>query len=263
VTTATGPLVSRWLPFAVPECDVRLYCLPHAGGSASTYRVWAGRLGRVGVCPVQLPGRETRLRETPHTRMETVVGELADVVLADAAGPYAVYGHSLGALVGFELLRELARRGAPPPVHLVVSGSPAPHADSPDDDPSTVGMTDDQAVALLRRLGGTPEWALTDPTVLRMVLPPFRADFTIKETYAYRPGPPLNVPITALAGTSDPRATPTEMKAWRDQTLGRFRLHTLEGGHFAVLEHPDRTAAHLREALHPWSSAAGSPALPR
>lgn len=282
MTTALAPAepaTAAWLPFAEqPGCTgVRLYCLPHAGGSASAYRSWFGRLGGVSVRPVQLPGRETRLRDTPYDRMDLLVPDLADAVLADLVRtdpvpadtspggetrPYAVYGHSLGALVGFELVREIRRRGGPAPVHLFVSGCAAPG--SPDDgEPPVAGMTQGEVVALLRRIGGTPEWMLADPTVLRMILPPFRADFGVRDTYVYRPGQPLEVPITALAATDDPRAGTADVAGWRDQTTGRFTSHTLTGGHFAVLEQAAVTHRYidlaLRGAPAPWRGTRPTP----
>jgi surfactin synthase thioesterase subunit len=237
----------RWLPYGYTEGPLRLYCLPHAGGSASVYRSWFGRIGPVAVCPLQPPGRETRLRETPHTDMASLVAEAAAVILADDGRPWAVYGHSLGATVGFELIREVRRRGGPEPVHLIVSGCPAP--DTPDDDPRVTGLDDDEVVAMLRRLGGTPEWMLTDPSVLRMILPPFRADFGVKESYVYRPEPPLRTPITAIAATHDPRVDVASMTGWREQTTGRFTAHTVPGGHFAVLEQAATTHRLIRAAL--------------
>jgi len=249
--------LDKWFPFQVPEGDVRLYCLPHAGGSASTYRAWTGRAGRAAICPVQPAGRETRLRDTPHRLMEPLVAELADAILAREGGGrsgggskagYAVYGHSLGALVGFELLREIRRRGGPDPVHFIVSGCSAPQLSSAES-VRVSELSDAEIVELLRGLGGTPGWMLADPTVLRMILPPFRADFSIKENYRYAPQPPLDVPITALAATHDPRADVQSVSGWRDQTTRRFEQHLFTGGHFAVLEQPNLTHAYIRAAL--------------
>ncbi len=245
---------SRWLPFGVAGTGLRLYCLPHAGGSASVFRPWAGRLAGVDVCPVQPPGRETRRTDPAHTSMAALVAELADVVLADAEpGRYALYGHSLGALTGFELAKEIRRRGGPAPAHLLVSGCSAPHWVT-DDDRAWAGriMTDEQIVTLLRSLGGTPEPYLSDPTALRFILPPLRADLAVKTTYRYQPEPPLDIGVTAIAGTSDARATVPSMLAWREQTVARFRSRILTGGHFAVLEQPDSTLYYIREALRPW-----------
>jgi surfactin synthase thioesterase subunit len=257
-SAAVAPSVRRWLPFSVPERGIeagglRMYCLPHAGGAASAYRSWGGRIGAVTVCPIQLAGRETRMNDVPHDRMAPLVSELADVVLADSGGPYAVYGHSLGALVGYELLQEIRRRGGPDPVHLVVSGCPAPHRSGPGEESRTRRrvdeMTDAEVAGLLRSLGGTPELFLSDPTVLQMILPRVRADFGVKDSYSYQPQAPLNVPITALASTADPRADIESMLAWRDLTVQRFKAYTLTGGHFAALEQAHVTQAYIRRAL--------------
>jgi surfactin synthase thioesterase subunit len=244
---------SRWLPYPAAGGPVRLYCLPHAGGSASAFRPWIGRLDGATVLPVQPAGRETRLRDAPHTSMDALAAELAEVLLADAAGdPYAVYGHSLGALVGYEVVHRIEALGGPPPVHLLVSGCAAPQWPTHADPATTEGaLSDERIVALLRSLGGTPEVFLADPRVLRMILPPLRADLTVKDTYRYRPRPPLAVPITAIASTDDPRAGVDSMTAWRDQTIRRARTHVLPGGHFAVLEQADTTLNWMRAALAP------------
>ncbi|MGW2182069.1 thioesterase II family protein [Streptomyces sp. NPDC001732] len=267
MTTAAAPAsaarterpAGNWFPFAEhPGSDgPLLYCLPHAGGSASAFRSWFGRIGRTSIRPVQLPARETRLRETPYEAMDRLVPDLARAVLADlAAGPagrpYAVYGHSLGATIAFELVREIRRRQGPDPVQLIVSGCRAPGggpAAEEEDDPRMTDASDDEVVALLRRIGGTPEWMLTDPSVLRLILPPFRADFTVKESYRYRAEPPLTVPVTALAADGDPRGLASDMAGWQQETTRPLTLHTLSGGHFAVLEQAAVTHGHLARAL--------------
>ncbi|MET8007488.1 thioesterase II family protein [Nonomuraea glycinis] len=254
-------LLTQWLPFrtltgAEPGA-LPLYCLPHAGGAASAFRQWQRKLPGVAVQPVQLPGRESRHRQPPYRLMEPLVSDLADAVLADvalsAAGHrYALYGHSLGGLVAFELVREVRRRGGPEPVHLFVSGSDAPHI-TYEDGPPVSGMTRGEVVGLLRKLGGTPEWLLADQGALEMILPAVQADFTVKETYRYTPEPPLAVPISVLPSGSDPRVAPEKVAAWREQTAREFALHPFDGGHFAVFEQADRTRAIVAEALRPWA----------
>lgn len=259
----------RWLPFRAmagtgaggQPARLALYCLAHAGGGASAYRTWLGKLPGVAVLPVQPPGREARLREPAHRRMAPLVAELADVVLADTVLadavsdgeglPYAVYGHSLGAMVAFELLREIRRRGQPAPVHLFVSGCVAPHTTF-DDGPAVRDMTRPELVATLRQLGGTPEWLLSDPSVLDMIEPAVRADFSVKETHTYLSEPPLDVPITVLSSTGDPRASQELMAKWREQTTGEFDLHTFTGGHFAVFEQSALAHSYLFAALRKW-----------
>lgn len=241
-------LTGRWLPFPITEGSRRLYCLPHAGGSASAFRSWVGRIDGVSVCPLQPPGRETRQGETPYTLMAELASSVASFILDDAPGPYAVYGHSLGALVGFEVVQEIRRRGGVMPSRLIVSGCPAPQWVTPED-PTVDVLSDSQIVSLLRSLGGTPELFLSDPRVLRMILPPIRADLTVKNTYRYAPSPPLEIPITALAAGSDARASVESMLAWRDQTVRGFRTHHFSGGHFAVLEQEALTLSRLGAAM--------------
>ncbi|GAA3226546.1 hypothetical protein GCM10020256_37120 [Streptomyces thermocoprophilus] len=113
-------------------------------------------------------------------------------------------------------------------------------------------MSLEEIAGLLRRLGGTPEWLLANQALLAMVVTPFRADFTVKENYRYVPGDPLDVPVTALAATDDPRASVADTAAWEAHTRAGFTLRTLMGGHFAVLEQPDLTHKHIAAALQPW-----------
>ncbi|MEU8270976.1 thioesterase domain-containing protein [Sphaerisporangium sp. NPDC049002] len=253
----SSDVMARWLPFrgqtGAEPTALALYCLPHAGGAASAFRVWQRKVPGVAVLPVQPPGRDNRLRETPYERMGPLVADLADVVLADLAlGPegrrYAVYGHSLGALVGFELLREIRRRGGPEAAHLFVSGSVAPHL-SYEIGPFVRDMTRPEVVDMLRKLGGTPEWLLADPGVLDMILPAVQADFTIKETYEYQEGPPLDVPITAMPSAEDPRVDRRLVDGWEEHTSRRFALHPFLGGHFAVFEQAALTHKYITEAL--------------
>lgn len=251
VTQATANPVC--IPFGIPDGETVLYCLSHAGGSASAYRSWTGRLGDIAVAPIQLPGRETRMRETPYTRMAPLVDELADAVLEQQRdrGAYAIYGHSFGALVGFELVREVRRRGGMAPIHLIVSGCNAPDALGLRDDgePPVSEMSDDEVVSMLRRIGGTPEQILTDRTVLRLILPPLRGDLTVLNTYDYGAQPRLDVPITAIASIADPRASVAGMRGWDRQTDRGFRMHLLPGGHFAVFDQADTTRSHIYSAL--------------
>ncbi|EWM18235.1 thioesterase II family protein [Kutzneria sp. 744] len=237
---------SRWLPFPDTEGGLRLYCLPHAGGSASAFRPWIGRIPGVSVLPVQYPGRETRLRETPHVDIPSLASELAEALLADAQdAPYAVYGHSFGALTAFEVLHVIRGLGGPMPSHLIVSGFSAPQSEDFADD----AVTDEEIIALLRDLGGTPEQYLTDRRILKMIMPPLRADLTAKVAYRYMPRPELDVPILALGGIEDQQATYDSMRGWADQTTAGFGLHPLNGGHFAVLEQPEETLRVIAGAL--------------
>jgi len=241
----------RWMPLRTPaESDgLLLFCFPHAGAGASTYRSWLTAVPGVALVPLQPPGREARMRETPYQRMEPLVAELAGVV-SEAAGdrPYAFWGHSLGALVAFETQRALRRRGDVEPVRLVVSGCAAPHTQF-NDGPKVTGMTPAQLVEMLRRLGGTPDWLLADPELLEMIMPAIRADFEVKETYSYVAEPPLSTPLTVLSSMGDPRASDPSQARWQELTTGPFTKRTVLGGHFALFEQPERTTQYLLESL--------------
>lgn len=232
----------------VGDSQLRLYCLPHAGGGASAFRPWIGQVPGVAVCPVQPPGREGRWRETPHRAMAPWVGELAEVILGACDGRYAIYGHSLGALAAFETVRQIRERGGPGPIHLLVSSCPAPDL-CDQSEPPIADLSDDQLAELLRSLGGTSELLLTNPALLRMLLPCIRADFTIRDRYRYLPGKPLTIPLTAIACTADPQASVAEVAAWRNHSTGPIELRTLIGGHFAVFEQASVTCRYIAEAI--------------
>ncbi|HEX6343060.1 thioesterase II family protein [Umezawaea sp.] len=218
---------------------VRLFCLPYVGGAASVYHLWRGALGDdVEVCPVELPGHQTRLREQAFGRLDDVVDALASAISDELDVPHALFGHSLGSLVAFELARELRRRGAGEPLALFVSGGPAPRL--PRVHPPVHDGSDADVVARLRLLGGLPDEVLAEPELLRRFLPTIRADFAVFETYAYTPERPLTCPVVAFTGSEDTDVPPARVDPWAEESTGRFTHHVLPGGHFFV--HTARTA---------------------
>jgi medium-chain acyl-[acyl-carrier-protein] hydrolase len=273
----TSIATERWLAPARPraQAEVRLFCFPYAGGGASIFRGWADGLpDAVEACPVQLPGREARFREAAFTRLRPLVESLAAGLRPHLDRPFAFFGHSLGALVAFELARRLARDGRPGPVHLFVSGCVAPQTATRETSIHT--LPDAEFREELRRLNGTPAAALDDDELMELVLPTLRADFALYETYAFDPGPPLACPITALGGLGDDGVGSQDLDAWREQTTGPFRMRMLPGDHFFV--HTARTPllraveqalfeaepadAPDRPTSHPgWEPAAGPPPL--
>ncbi|KYF69472.1 thioesterase II family protein [Sorangium cellulosum] len=213
-----------------PASRLRLFCFPYAGGGASIYSAWWRELpAHTELCAIKLPGREARLSEPPFERLTPLVQALATALDGWLAKPFAFYGHSLGALVSFELARELRRRGAPLPRHLFVSGRRAPH--QPISAPLH-GLPDDAFLAWLRRMGGTPEEVLREPDLLALFLPVLRADVAVNEAEPFVPGPPLDCPISAFGGDDDERASPADIEAWRELTRGPFRAEVFPGGHF-------------------------------
>lgn len=218
-----------------PRAAVRLLCFPYGGGSASAYRDWPALLpGSVEVHAAQYPGHADRIAEPLCTDLHA----LADAAAAKAApltgGPFALYGHSLGALVAHEVALRLQAAGRAP-VRLVVSGMPPPHRVRP----GFVHRADDAGLlAELRRLGGLPDEVLAHPDLLDLALRTARADYALGETYRQRHGPRLTVPVTVHRAVSDPELTAGEASAWAAVTDGPVREQTFPGGHFHLLDDP-------------------------
>lgn len=224
---------ARWLAYVRPNpaARLRLFCFPYAGGRAGVYRNWAASLSpQVEVLPVQLPGRETRLRETAFSSVRPLVEALGPALLPLLDRPFAFFGHSMGALISFELARWLRRVGAAAPEQLFVSARIAPQL--PDPDPPTYNLPEAEFIEEVRRLNGTPEEVLRHEELLRLLLPLLRADFSICQTYRYEEEAPLNCPIKAYGGLNDLTVTRRLLEGWGEQTAGPFMLRMMPGDHF-------------------------------
>ncbi|SDK64923.1 Surfactin synthase thioesterase subunit [Nonomuraea maritima] len=217
-----------------------MFCLPYAGGGAAAYngllRELAGRTD-LTVVPVQLPGRENRITEPPAF----TIGEIADEVAPATGRPYALYGHSMGARIAFEVARELRRRGLPGPALLYVAGAHPPDRRVPL--ATTVDLPDDSFVdQLIRRAGALPELRSV-PELRELMMPVLRSDFAWIRNYAYVPEPPLDCPIVACTGLEDAEVGPAQALGWARHTTAGFHLRTLRGGHLFVKDDPAETAA--------------------
>jgi medium-chain acyl-[acyl-carrier-protein] hydrolase len=224
---------NAWIlrPVPRPGAVLRLLCIPHAGGGASAFRGWADAMpAEVEACPVQLPGRENRIAEAAIDRMEVLVDALAEQVTAADDLPFAVFGHSNGALIGFELARRLRRAGAHGPVHLFASGRRAP--DLPNPLPDVHHLGDEEFLRDVVSLGGTPREVTEHPELLRLLLPLLRADVALNERYRFAEEAPIGCGITAYGGVDDPKARREELQAWRRHTSGPFAIRTFPGDHF-------------------------------
>jgi surfactin synthase thioesterase subunit len=230
---STQPAKDPWIqrPRPRPDARLRLLLLPHAGGGASMFRGWADALPPdVEVCPVQLPGRENRVMDRAFDRMPPLVEALAEVLERWRDLPFAVFGHSNGALVGFELARLARRTGSPGPVHLFASGRRAP--DVPSRLPDVHRLPDAEMISELSRLGGMPKQVTEHPELMQLLLPLLRADLALIETYEFREEPPLSVPVTVYTSTADPRVNLDEARAWERHTAAGFQLRVFPGDHF-------------------------------
>ncbi|MEH1016835.1 thioesterase domain-containing protein [Micromonospora sp. CPCC 206060] len=232
---------------ARPAAPVQLFCLPYAGAGASAFRTWQAEFGAgVEVLAVQLPGRENRIAEDPRF----TVADVATAILGRADRPYAIYGHSMGGRVGFEVVRELRRRGAELPLRLYVGGARAPHLTAASLFDGLSRVDDDE---LLRRLsdgGGLPAGVLDHPELVDLLMPLLRADFGRVDEYTYLPGEPLPVPIVAFTGTGDRAVSREQSAAWAQHSAAGFTLHELAGGHFFLHDALPRLAALISADLH-------------
>ncbi|MCI0623052.1 MAG: alpha/beta fold hydrolase [Acidobacteria bacterium] len=213
-----------------PRARLRLFCLPYAGGGASTYSAWEELLPpHTEVCAIELPGRESKSREAPFTAMAPLVDQLADLIQPLLNIPFAFFGHSMGALISFELARELRRRRLRAPSRLFISGCRAPHL--PDNGEQLHRLSPAEFIKAIQRLNGS-EACEESSALVEFMLPTLVADMTLCEQYVYSLEEPLDVSISALAGLSDPRVSENDALEWRRQTKAHFSLRMFAGDHF-------------------------------
>jgi surfactin synthase thioesterase subunit len=226
-----------------PEARLRVYCFPHSGGSPGEYMAWTEALPDVELWGVQAPGRGSRAGEAPFTSMSELVGAIVDEV--DLVAPYVFFGHSLGALVAYEVAAALRAAGRPGPAQLWLSGTRAPHLPRP-----VRGLHRlrgrELVDAVVEEYGSIAPELQAAPELLEMLLPALQADFAIVAGYQPRSRPPLDCPIMVLGGAAD-RERGDLLTAWRDHTTGSFEVRTFPGGHFYFREHRDDVLRHLAE----------------
>lgn len=223
---------ARWLKWFGHDGhgDVRLFCFHHAGGSAARFRNWPNLLPQtVEPIAVQLPGRADRLGERPFDAMEPLIEPLVEVLAPLLDGRFAFCGHSMGGKVAWALAHALRDRAMPQPVALYVINVAAPMMG---EGRTNWNIGEAELVTYLRKMGGTPPELFAEPKLLAALLPTFRADLTLVDSFRYRPLAPLNMPIRAFAGAEDADCGPGPMADWRDETTASFALDVIPGGHF-------------------------------
>jgi medium-chain acyl-[acyl-carrier-protein] hydrolase len=231
-----------------PQARLRLFCFPYAGSGSSTFATWGRNLPvQVEVCAIQLPGRENRLAEPPYTSIAPLAEALEEALRPYLDKPFAVFGHSNGALIGFEFIRQLRRLGRPQPLQFFPSGCRAPQL--PSSEPPIYNLPDAEFIDEIRRANGTPEEIFKHEELMKLVLPLLRADYTMHDLYAYTDEGPLDCPIAAFAGHDDPLATGDQTAAWRTQTRGEFKFHVLPGDHFFIRSASSLLLRYLSEYL--------------
>ncbi|MFE0676421.1 thioesterase II family protein [Streptomyces sp. NPDC058867] len=256
--SAPGPY-DTWFRRYTPSTPgaVKLLALPHAGGSAPYFLPLSRALApELDVLCVQYPGRLDRHRETPVSDLRDLAEQVYRALVSEPAGPVVLFGHSMGAVLAYEIARRLEATGGGELLGVIASGRRAPHRFREE----TVHLRDDDGViAEIRELSGTEQGILDDEELLRMVLPALRADYRAVETYREIPDPaPLTAPVTVLAGESDSRVSLDDARAWEQLTSGTFRFRSFPGGHFYLNGRPAEVTAAVKESVDAFRSTAAS-----
>lgn len=238
---------NSWLSFykPKPQARLRLFCFPHAGGGASSYRLWSNALPpEVDVCPVQFPARENRVMDPPFDELDVLLESLTTALMPHLDMPFAFFGHSFGALISFEFIRHLRREHGIQPVHFCLSGYQAPPITNKL--PPISHLPDAEFIAGLREFDSTPEAVFEHEELMELLLPALRADFEIYEKYEYFSEDKLDCPISAFGGRKDPLVFEEDLQCWQNHTNSSFAVRMFPGDHF-FLHNSDR--ASLLEAV--------------
>jgi medium-chain acyl-[acyl-carrier-protein] hydrolase len=218
----------------------RLYCFPYAGCATFPFSRWTDWLPRdLSVRAIALPGRGRRLRERPLRRMDCLAERVTNEMTCEANSRFILFGHSMGALLAFEIARRLRKRGLSGPDLLIVSACRAPHLPSGDSRVST--LPDREFILELKRPPGAPVAALDNLELMTLLLPMMRADIEVCDTYEFVPGSPLDCPIAAITGNEDSTVRIDDMEPWRAHTNTVFSSFVVAGNHFSMLDPPPMT----------------------
>lgn len=240
---------SPWLVSAsAVKARMRLFCFPYAGGSAFNFMPWRAALDpSIEICAVQLPGRGARITEAPIASISALLRVLAPAITQNSQMPFAFFGHSVGALIAFELARYLQLHGIGGPERLFMSGCQAPQYRSPTR--RLHELPDAAFLDELRSYNGTPVEVLENRELMELMLPTIRADFALAENYVYRSGLRLQAPVSVFAGKNDDNKLPGQVDGWKNETARDCRVIWFEGGHFFVNTARDAVIRQLNTEL--------------
>ncbi|MGW4894542.1 thioesterase II family protein [Kitasatospora sp. NPDC004240] len=244
--TDTMTTASRWYRRFHPfdTAPARLVCFPHAGGAAGYYHPLSAALAPYAdVLVAQYPGRQDRFTDPLIPSIDGLADHLFRELRPFADRPLTFFGHSMGAVLAFEVARRFERAGTAGPVRLFLSGRRAPALHR--DEPLAHLLPDDELFATLTELGGTDAQLIADPELRALILPSLRSDYTAIETYRAEPGAVVSAPITGLSGDADPRVSPAEVAQWARHTTAGCELEVFPGGHFYLVEQAPAVAALL------------------
>ena len=232
------------IPRPVPNAKLRLFCLPFAGGGSTSFRHWPELLPPyIELAAIEIPGRGSRLSEPCQRRINILVSQITKGIQPYLDKPYAFFGHSMGALLSFEISHTIREQLNQEPNLLFISGRGAPHMHSREK-PIHV-LPDDEFVEEIKKYNGTPKEVLEHEDLMDILTPILKADFEVCETYTYSEKQPLNCPITAFGGLQDASTSREQLQAWQDYTNGLFNLRMFMGDHFYLIN----TASELIHAI--------------
>jgi medium-chain acyl-[acyl-carrier-protein] hydrolase len=235
------------VPQAHTSAKFRLLCFPYSGAGASIFRTWTAPLApHIEVVAVQLPGREARRKEVLFSHLPSLIQAMTPALLPYLDRPFMFFGHSVGALISFEVARQLRRIGHALPCHLVVSGRAAPQF--PASAPPMHQLPDADFLAALHRYNGTPAIVLKNADLMNLFMPILRADLAINETYIYEPEAPFDFPIAVFGGSEDAQVSHADLSGWREQTKADCNLKLFPGDHF-FLKHQQTAILQIISAL--------------
>ncbi len=240
-----------WLKFprSNPKASLRLFCLPFAGGGPSTFQSWPKLLPEhVEVVAYAFPGRESRIKEALIDNFDVLLDHLVNATIPYLDKPFAFFAHSMGAFIGYELVKALERKGFNTR-YLFVSGSRAPHVS--EEEHKLCALPDDELIEQLStRYNAIPEIFLNDKQFMALLLPILRADIGLIETYVYQESEGLHCPIFAFGSLEDPETTDENVEGWRKHTHASFSTQMFPGGHFYINTHQELLLSMLSGILH-------------
>ncbi|NEP09470.1 MAG: thioesterase [Symploca sp. SIO2C1] len=251
----TPEIPNLWIkcPQPNPQANLRLFCLPYAGGGASIFHLWHRELpSNVELCPIELPGRENRIKEKPIDNLEILTEKLVEVLLQHLDKPFALFGHSMGALIVYELARKLQQKNVSP-AYLFVSGRQAPN--EPEFYPPFYFLPDAEFIERLTKIyPNIPDAVLKEEELMQLFLPVLRADMTLAQTYSSSQVEPLDCPIFALGSLEDEEASYERLVSWREYTRSSFSVQTFPGGHFYLNENRQPLLQFISQTLQDYSN---------
>jgi surfactin synthase thioesterase subunit len=228
-----------------------MLCFPYAGGSASIYYEWSKLMpNEVEVIGIELPGRGKRFTEECNSQLDLLVSELSEAIINNIEPPFLFFGHSLGAVVSYEVARKLRKLHYPLPVLLIISGRAAPHLEVERE--KIDNMSDFEFKQLLKRVNGIPEQAFQNNELMKLVLPIIRADFILSSSYVHQKEAPLPCSIVMFSGENDHGISIEHIRAWEEHTSCNFSYYIFEGDHFFIRKRTSQIINVISSIIKPY-----------